>query len=94
MQPYSWNTTFLLLNCPAELQPRKGFKERHYSTLELRLCADFTHSRIEAVAGLAGYMAGLRFFRVPTHGVPSPPTVEERSNYLLNLLTNYKLQTK
>ena len=58
------NTTFWLLNYPVELLPRKGFNEQILIRIEVcALGADF-HSELEAVAGLTGYMAGLRFLCV------------------------------
>jgi hypothetical protein len=53
---------FLLLNYPAELRPRKGFKSEQYYIEAAHHSADFIHSSIGAVASLAGYMAGVCVF--------------------------------
>ena len=50
-----------LLNYPLELPPRKGFIEQNYIPLKLCFMRRLPHRYIEAVVGLSGYMAGLRF---------------------------------
>ena len=56
------NTTFLLLNFSAEPQPRtRHYEQSQYYIEAVPLGADFNHSSIGAVAGLAENMVGLRF---------------------------------
>ena len=53
-----------MLNYSAELLPRKGFNEQNLYTVEAAHRRRLLHKYIGAVAGLAEYMAGLRFLYV------------------------------
>ena len=57
-----------LLNYPAEPRTRKGFYEQTYTLLKLCPRRRLLHKCIGAFAGLAGYMAGLRFSYVRKFG--------------------------
>ena len=62
MHRVSQGTQDILLNFPTELRPRKGFYRAkpkfHWS---MRFMRRLLHRNLEAVAGLVGNMAGLRF---------------------------------
>ena len=70
---FSQRHHFILLNYPAELRPRKGFKSEQYYIEAAHHSADFIHSSIGAVASLAGYMAGVCAFFMPIP-IVLPPT--------------------
>ena len=53
-----------LLNFPAELRPRKGYSEQYLIRVEVCVSSVDFHNELEAVAGLAGNMADLRFILV------------------------------
>ena len=55
------DTKTYLLNIPLEPLLRKGFNEQFLFVLKLRSKRRLLHNELEAVAGLSGNMAGLRF---------------------------------